>query len=164
MVSLFEVKRTDRGKWLINLTENWSTLGSYSILWPLLSKGILHTREAASVLPKYLRPHSIPLCSRQLLTAGSAALYLRTFPRSTEDGSACVSGSLEASLGKCPGINTVFMRVSLNQLSRSQYSQLKRIDQYPFSLFLPVRLLWGMPSTSFPEFSYGINLQLRSLA
>lgn len=142
MVSLLEVKRIDRGKWLINLTENWRTLGSYSILWPLLSKGILHTREAASVLPKYLRPHSIPLCSRQLLTAGSAALYLRTFPRSTENGSACVSGkSWSLSLGKCPGINTPVMRVSLNQLSRSQYSQLKRIDQYPFSLFLQVRLL-----------------------
>lgn len=78
------MKGIDRGKWLIHLTE-LSDSGELLNTGLLLSEGI---REAARVLPRSPRPRSISLCTRQLLTAGSAALYLRVFPRSTEDGQA----------------------------------------------------------------------------
>lgn len=116
---LLGVKRIDRGKSLWFAERELSTWWSYLILWPLLSKAISHTREAASVLSKTFRLYPIFLCSKQFWLQGQQ-LCLRTFPRATEDGSSCVSGSPEALLvGSAP--------VSLNQGCWSDL-QIKGID------------------------------------
>lgn len=99
---LLEVKRIDRGKSLWFSERELSTLWSYLILWPLLSKAILHTREAASVLSKSFRPYPIFLCSRQLLIAGSAAVS-EDFSQSHRGRLClCIWQSWSPSGGKCP--------------------------------------------------------------
>lgn len=90
------------------------------MLWPPLPKGIFHTRGCWQSLAQTPQtpPHSTTL---QTTCNGSRVCW------SVTGDSSWGYDSLEVRLEgeKCPGINTLFMGVALDQSSRSKYIQLK---------------------------------------